>query len=179
MKTCIGLSKNYGMTLIEVLISLVIFAISMLGIGGMLLMSSKANNSSYSKQQAVQSISNILDRMRANSSAAINGNYNASNINSSGAPTIPSAPSASCLSTACSPADLAAYDVWSWLSKDVTQLPSGSGSITTAPSGGANNTLITVTVQWDDSQSQSTLGGSSATSTANPNMVQLSIQSQL
>ena len=86
--------QQRGMTLIEVLIAFVILAIGMLGIAGMLILSSKANNSSYAKQQAVQCIYDIFDKIRANTQAAINGNYNISNINSSGAPVLPAAPGA-------------------------------------------------------------------------------------
>lgn len=168
-----------GLTLIEVLISLVIFALGMLGIANMLMLSSKANGSSYTKQQAVQSVYNIMDKMRANSQAVVDGNYNVSNINSGGAPTIPAAPSVQCTSSACTPAQLAAYDTWQWLSSDVSKLPNGSGSITTASSGASGNTVITVTVQWDDSPAQDKLGASSSASSMNANLVQLRVQGQL
>lgn len=171
--------KYQGMILFEVLISLVIFALGVLGIASMLLLSNKANNSSYTKQQAVQSVYDIFDRIRANSTAAINGNYNVSNINASGNPKLPAQPSPSCTTTICTPAQLAAYDTWYWLTYDVTQLPSGSGSITTTPAGTVGNTLVTITVQWDDSVAQTNLGAANAASATNPNFVQLSIQSQL
>lgn len=169
-----------GMTLIEVLVSIVILAIGMLGIAGMLLLSSKVNNSSYAKQQAVQCVYDIFDKIRANSQAAINGDYNVSNINSSGSPTPPSAPGTLCNQSSCSATQLAAYDTWYWLAYDVARLPNGSGSISASPAGGsAGNTLITVTVQWDDSLAQNAVGASSTRSSTNPNYVQLSVQSQL
>jgi type IV pilus assembly protein PilV len=169
-----------GMTLIEVLIAFVILAIGMLGIAGMLMLSSKVNNSSYAKQQAVQSIYDMFDKIRANYLAAINGNYNVSNINSSGSPTLPSQPGTMCDQSTCSAAQLAAYDTWYWLTYDVTKLPRGSGSITSSLAPGtAGNTLITITVQWDDSLAQNLVGASSAVSTANATYVQLSVQSQL
>ncbi|MFA6303430.1 MAG: type IV pilus modification protein PilV [Legionella sp.] len=171
--------KYQGMILFEVLISLVIFALGVLGIAGLLLLSNKANNSSYTKQQAVQSVYDIFDRIRANSTAAINGNYTISNISSSGNPKLPAQPSPSCATSICTPAQLAAYDTWYWLTYDVTQLPRGSGSITTAPAGTVGNTLVTITVQWDDSAAQTNLGSANAASATNPNFVQLSIQSQL
>lgn len=169
-----------GMTLVEVLVSLVIFAIGMLGIAGMLILASKSNNSSYAKQQAVQCIYDIFDRIRSNYQAAINGNYNISNINSSGAPTLPAPPAAMCNQTPCTSSQMAAYDAWYWLTYQVSNLPNGSGSITSAVAPGtAGNTLITVTVQWDDSLAQNMVGASSTASSANPNYVQLTIQSQL
>ncbi|MCW8408290.1 type IV pilus modification protein PilV [Legionella sp. PATHC035] len=169
-----------GMSLIEVLIAFVILAVGMLGIAGMLILSSKANNSSYAKQQAVQCIYDIFDKIRANTQAAINGNYNISNINSSGSPTLPAAPGVMCNQSPCSNAQLASYDTWYWLSFDVSRLPNGSGSITSAPAPGTGgNTIITVTVQWDDSLAQNQVGASSTPSPTNPNYVQLSVQSQL
>ncbi|MBI2786115.1 MAG: type IV pilus modification protein PilV [Legionella longbeachae] len=170
--------QQKGMTLVEVLIAFVILAIGMLGIAGMLLLSSKVNNSSYSKQQAVQCIYNIFDKVRANSQAAINGNYNINNINSSGSPTPPSQPGTMCNISACSSTELATYDSWYWLTYDVKRLPNGSGSITSTP-GLSGNTIITVTVQWDDSLAQNLVGASSIVVPNNPNYVQLSIQSQL
>jgi type IV pilus assembly protein PilV len=166
------------MTLLEVLVSLVILAVGLLGIASMLMISNKANNSSYSKLQAVQSVYDIFDRIRANSQAAINGNYNITNIGSNGLPTSVSTPSVMCNAATCTPAQMATYDTWYWLTKDVSKLPNGSGSITSALSGVAGNTVITVTVQWDDSPAQNDLGTSSATS-SNANFVQLSIQSQI
>ncbi len=175
-----GCAQQSGMTLIEVLIAFVILAIGMLGIAGMLLISSKANNSSYAKQQAVQCIYDIFDKIRANNQTAINGSYNISNINSSGTPILPPAPAVMCNQSPCSSTQLAAYDTWYWLTYDVTRLPSGSGSISSAPAPGTGgNTLITVTVQWDDSLAQNLVGASSAPAAANPNYVQLSIQSLL
>ncbi|RUR18503.1 type IV pilus modification protein PilV [Legionella sp. km535] len=167
-----------GMTLLEVLVSVVLLAIGLLGIASMLMLSNKANNSSYAKLQAVQSVYDIFDRIRANSQAAINGNYNISNMGTNGLPTTVATPSVMCNVSTCTPSQMATYDTWYWLTKDVAKLPNGSGSITSALSGVAGNTVITVTVQWDDSLAQNQLGASSAAS-ANPNFVQLSIQSQI
>lgn len=173
-------TRQDGMTLVEVLVTLVILAFSLLGIAGMLMFSNKANNSSYAKQQAVQCVYDIFDRIRANSTSAINGNYNINNIGSNGIPTTVSTPSPLCDASVCTPTQMAAYDTWYWLNYDVSKLPSGSGSITTALStNGSGNTIVTVTVQWDDSSAQAMLGASSSVSTANPNYVQLSIQSQI
>ena len=173
-------AQQKGMTLVEVLVTLVVLAFGLLGIAGMLMMSNKANNSSYAKQQAVQSVYDIFDRIRANYQSAINGNYNVSNIGSNGLPTSVTAPSTLCDASYCTPAQMATYDTWYWLTYDVSRLPNGSGSITSALSiNGSGNTIITVTVQWDDSVAQATLGNSSVVSSNNANLVQLSIQSQL
>lgn len=174
--------KNYrfkGMTLIEVLVSIVVLAVGLLGIASMLMLSNKSNTSSYSKQQAVQAVYDIFDRIRANSSAAINGNYNVSNIGSGGMPTAVSSPGVMCNASVCTPSQLASYDTWYWLTKDVAKLPNGSGSVTTALAGAAGNTIITVTVQWDDTPAQASLGANSTASTTNANFVQITVQSQI
>lgn len=160
-----------GFSLFEVLIALVILALGMLGIAHMLLITHKTNSSSYIRQQAIQSAYDILDRIHANRSAAISGNYSISNLVSSGAPTIPSPPAANCSSTLCSPAQLASYDTWHWLATDMARLPNGCGAVSTRLSG--INTIVTVTVQWDDSPTQQALGITS------PTPMQLIIQSAL
>lgn len=154
-----------GFTLIEVLVSVLILSFGLLGIAGMMGLTLKSNNSSYLQQQSVQSAANIVDRIRANSAAAISGSYDVNNLVTSGTPTAPSTPSPDCSTATCNPTQMAAYDSWNWLTKDVAaQLPNGCASVTTAASG--SNTLVTVTVQWDDSPAQSQLGSATAASAA-------------
>ncbi len=160
-------NSQTGFTLIEVLVSLLILAFGLLGIGGMLGFTLKSNSSSYLKQLSVQSASTIIDRMRANKSEAAAGSYSLSNLTTG---TAPSAPTTNCINTTCSPAQLATFDYWDWQINDVSrQLPSGRASITTSLSG--SDTLVTVTVQWDDRPAQSTLGSSTAASApGSPNL---------
>lgn len=165
-----------GFAMIEVLVTMVIMAVGMLGIASMLLLSHKASSSSYLKQQAMQTTYNIIDRMRANRQAAIDGSYNVNNL-ASGVPTLPSTPSPDCSSAACTPTQLATYDVWYWLARDVSLLPNGSASITTSVNGG--NTIVTVTLQWDDSPAQSKLGAAGDVSAMNASLVRYSIGTSL
>ncbi len=165
------MKKKKGFSLFEVLVALVILAIGMLGIARMLMIAHKTNSSSYMKQQSIQSAYDIIDRIRANRDAAISGGYTVSNLVSGGTPSAPNTPSANCDNTTCNSTQLASYDTWHWLTTNVTQLPNGCGAISTAASG--NNTLVTVTVQWDDSSSQQLLGVTS------PSPMQLIIQSEL
>lgn len=172
-------SRQQGISLLEVLISIVVLAVGMLGVASMLLVANKANNSSYAKNQAVQAVYTIFDKIRANPQAAANGSYNISNIGSGGTPTAVTAPASQCSGAPCTAAQLAAFDTWYWLTHDVAQLPSGSGSISTALSGVAGNTIVTVTVQWNDNPAQSVVGASSDTAASSADYVQLRIQSQI
>jgi type IV pilus assembly protein PilV len=56
-------------------------------------------------------------------------------------------------------------------------LPLGTGSIVTKPSG--TNTLVTVTVQWDDSPASQKLGAASSTADGHPNIANFSIATLL
>ncbi len=160
-----------GFTLLEVLIALVILAVGMLGIAQMLLIAHKSNSSNYIRQNAVQAAYDILDLIRANRQAAINGNYNVSNLVTDGTPTIPNSPSENCSVSSCTTTQLAAYDTWYWMASDLTKLPNGCGSVSTSVSG--INTLVVVTVQWDDSPAQKAL------SNQTPTPVKFIIESQL
>lgn len=151
--------KQGAFSLIEILVALIVLAIGMLGIARMLLLSHKASTSNYIRQNAIQSAYNMLDRMHANRQAALDGNYTGGNLVSSGAPTAPSTPSVNCSTSSCSTAELANYDTFIWLTRDVAQLPNGCGKIEVA------NTQVTVTVQWDDSPIDKTLGITNSTPT--------------
>lgn len=165
------MKQKLGFSLLEVLVALVILAIGMLGVAHILLIAHKSNTSNYMKQHAIQTAYNMLDKVRANRQAAINGNYSVNNIVANGAPNVPGAPSTNCNTSICSSSDMASYDTWYWLSNDLVKLPNGCGSVTTAPSG--ISTLVTVTVQWDDSATTQSLGGT------NLNPTQFILQSEL
>ena len=173
-----------GFTLLELLISVLILSFGLLGIGGMMALTMKSNGSSAFKQLSVQSAYNIIDRMRANSQMAVAGSYNVSNLVTSGTPTIPAAPSTNCTTSTCTPAQMAAYDTWYWLANSVTQLPNGCASVATTPAPNGN-TLVTVTVQWDDSRAnqlgqKSALGSAtSASQTVSGNQSQFVTQTLL
>ncbi len=169
-----------GFTLIEVMVSLIVFSAGLLGIIGLLVISVKANSSSYIKQQATQAANDIIDRMHSNSSQATlsPSGYVFSNLVTTGAPTLPSTPSVNCGTSTCTAAQMTTYDLWYWATNEVALLPNGCASITSSVSG--LNTLITVTVQWDDTATEGKLGAStSASVTGHPNLAQISVQTLL
>lgn len=169
-----------GFALMEVLIAVVILAFGLLGLAAMLMTSQKSNNSSYARQQAVQSAYDIVDRMRANSAAAIAGSYGFDNRTSGTAAAVPTTmPSVDCnLTTAtCSATQLAVYDIYYWTKTDLGQLPNGSGKVEIAPLG-TNNTRVTVTVQWDDGPAQTKLGTAATVGTSN-NLAQFIVETLL
>ena len=170
-------SVQRGFTLLEVLVALLVMSFGMLGIASMLLTNMRVNSSSVTKQLAIQSANNVVDRIRANRAAALANAYNVSDLVVSGTPPYPATPGVDCGSASCSPANLATYDVWYWLTRDVAQLPLGTGSIATQASG--SNTLLTVTVQWDDAPAQSKLGAAASSVSGSPNIATLVVTTLL
>jgi type IV pilus assembly protein PilV len=148
-----------GFTLVEVLVSLVVLAIGLLGIAKLMLFSSHANDSAYLRSQATALAYEILDNMRANKAGAIQQLYD------TGLLTVPAAPGTLCeaVNTCTTSAQVALYDVYKWkLRLNANSglpipgaLPNGQGSVATALV--APQTTVTIVVSWDDTVAQSTI----------------------
>lgn len=139
-----------GFTLVEVLVSLVVLSMGLLGIAKLVLLSSHSNDSAYLRSQATDLAYAMFDDMRGNRAQAMAHAYDVA-IN-----TPPAAPG-TCVGVGCAPAALATYDVNSWLARLAAALPSGTGSVVTATSSAPApvGTMATITVQWDDAAAQS------------------------
>lgn len=145
--------RTRGFTLVEVLVSLVILSIGLLGIAKLMLLSSHSNDSAYLRSQATDLAYEMLDYMRANSAQANVplGPYNTP----LGAGAVD--PGFTCVA-AVPCANLALYDVYQWkrrLSVPTGALPNGQGSVATVVAGG--QTTATIVVSWDDSVAEKSL----------------------
>lgn len=118
-----------GFTLLEILISIFVLAVGLLGLAGLQMSGLKNNHSAQLRTEATLHAYDILDKMRLNKDIAKAGGYD---IALSAGP-----PSGSTLE---------ATDVANWLTALVNSLPQGDGAINTAAS------VTTITVQWDDSR---------------------------
>ena len=130
-----------GFTLVEVLVALIILSFGLLGVAGMQISGMKGNHNAFLRSQAQQYAYEMLDMMRANRDAAINGGYNLALTGS-----IPAIPV---------PDPLADQDIREWLrgvtgiSNPASGLPGGQGVI--AVVANADNTwTVTITVQWTE-----------------------------
>ncbi|HTV51139.1 MAG TPA: type IV pilus modification protein PilV [Steroidobacteraceae bacterium] len=155
-----GAAAAPGFTLVEVLVALVVLSIGLLGIGKLMLFSSRANDSAYMRTQATALAYMIMDDMRANRTQAIGGAYQIA----FGAATNPGT---NCDTATCTPAVLASYDLWTWQSQLASALPAGNGSVSivSVPDTNTGDALYeaTVTVQWNDVVAQQSFGAASAT----------------
>jgi type IV pilus assembly protein PilV len=143
-----GARRARGFTILEVLVSLVVLSIGLLGIGKLVLFSARANDSAYLRGQATELAYEILDNMRANRQMAVTQGYDTALNN------VPANPG-SCLGATCTPGQVALYDVYTWKMR-LPSLPAGQGSVVTSLTA---PTTATITVQWDDAAAQSTFAG--------------------
>jgi len=141
-----------GFTLIEVLVALTILSIGMLGLGRLFLYTLQGNSSATSRTVAVNLASDLADRIRANRTAT--SAY-------AGTSPISAAPSTVCVGGAisfvpvCTPAQMAAYDLYLWdaevrcVGGTTCWGASPSWSLVYAPnSGGSGPNSYTITLNW-------------------------------
>lgn len=135
--------KQAGFTLIEVMVSVVVLAIGLLGLAGLQATSMRFNSSAYLRSQATNLAYDIADRMRANVTAARNGNY----IIGVGV----AAPAGNTLD---------ATDLQQWRIALTNILPAGTGGICRGTLNAAGvcavavGNVFTIRIQWDDSRGQ-------------------------
>ena len=106
-----------GFTLIEVLIALIIMSVGMLGIAGLYVHSMKAGSTSLFRHHAVTLAGDIADRIRANPRAGAAYALAGANNNCVGA------------GVDCTPAEMAANDIFLWDQQAATSLPNGAVNI--------------------------------------------------
>jgi type IV pilus assembly protein PilV len=137
--------STLGFTLVEVLVSMMVLSIGLLGVAGLQARSVRDNHNAYLRSQASMLAYEIGDRMRANREALIS---NSAIYNLAIADNAPSSP-ANCVgsSIACSTSDLVQFDQSDWLNRVSTTLPSGDAGIS------CNTARVcTVTVAWDENR---------------------------
>jgi len=141
-----------GFTLIEVLVAMLITSFGLLGIAGLVVTSLRYNQTAWQRSVATQLATDMMDRMRANSFAvvtdtgAIQNTYMVQLVDISAS--TPPSPYCTAFSGAnnpsCTPAQVAASDLYDWKKSITSQLPAGQGLIQWA-SGSSRQIQITLT----------------------------------
>jgi type IV pilus assembly protein PilV len=134
-------SRHSGFTLVEVLVTLVILSVGLLGVAALHTASLRNNLDSALRSQASALASDIADRMRANRNAALGGTYNLAMTDAT--PTLTGTPT------------VAQLDLNAWRTSLAQVLPSGTGSVN------VNNVtdICVITVQWGERAREGELGG--------------------
>lgn len=153
-----GLQQG-GFTLIEVMVSVLILLVGLLGVVGMQMLSLQANQGAYFRSQAIYIGAEILDAMRSNPTAAADyeGVYPVDGANNS---TIPA--DQSCDDTdGCTPQEAALQDLRQWNVHFFDVFGLGAGNFRPSiPNGRAEITSTgndyTVQVNWTERQFDNT-----------------------
>ena len=66
---------NRGVTLLEVMVSVLVFSVGLLGMAGLMLVSQRTNHSAFLRTQAGFLAQGMIDRMRANPGGVWAGSY--------------------------------------------------------------------------------------------------------
>ncbi|MES2015146.1 MAG: type IV pilus modification protein PilV [Pseudomonadota bacterium] len=147
--------RQQGFTLLEVLVTLVIFAFGMLGVAGLQMVSLTNMDMAQHRSVAVLKASEMAERVRANPSAHHLGAEPADHqcrtahyANRNAAP------------ENCSAGELAADDLWDWSQELAARLPSGNGvvcldstpddGVPSAPECDGAGTALAVKVWWNE-----------------------------
>ena len=118
--------RQRGTSMIEVLVTMIIVALGLLGYAGLMTVSIKDNNSAYFRTQATLLSYDIIERVRMNKILAKAGNFN---IALGGA--VPNG------------ANIQLVELSSWRANIAQSLPSGAGSVSVDGSG-----KVTIVIQW-------------------------------
>ena len=148
--------KQSGVTLIEVLVSIMLMSFALLGMAALQAQSMALQTSATTRSSVAVLVSDVADRMRSNLSESPGFNTSvvsptfAISANWAGQATPPSTPSTDCKTTVCNAAARATYDLATWRIKVRNELPRGSALIS-----GGQQTGINVTIMWFDKEFRS------------------------
>lgn len=137
-----------GFTMIEVLVTLVILSVGLLGLAGLQLRAVRNTHNSYLRSQATFLAYDMADRIRANRNAALAGKYNGIDTATKSYADKGCSTTSSATGSACSATDMAAQDAYEWkqtLQNNKTGLPDGAGTVTNNGDG-----TFTVAVSWTE-----------------------------
>jgi type IV pilus assembly protein PilV len=128
-----------GFSIVEAMVALLVLSVGMLGIAGLYVTTLRASGSALFRTHAVNLAADMADRIRANPNAGAAYAAAAADNNCAGG------------GASCSPTQLAADDLFTWLNEIATVLPD-DGDVNTAQGtvavAGANPRTYTITVSW-------------------------------
>ena len=136
--------------MLEILITLVIVAIALLGTAGLQAYAMRVGQSAQFRTQAVFLASDIAERMEANKTAAVAGDYNLALTSAS------SVAATDCATTACNSTDLASWDKSQWGTAIASLLPQATWKITQTTAG--NPSTYEIVISWTDRRTNTKYG---------------------
>lgn len=155
LSSATGTKFERGISLFEILITILVVSVGLLGLAGLQFAGLRAANNAQQHTQATLLAQDIEARIRANSAAAKSPIYAYNNVTLD---TSSSPGSADCLTAACTPVQMANDDIYQWyrlivpMAGDKPLLPNASITVTSN-----NGTDFQTTIQWGDPSGPQTL----------------------
>lgn len=153
-KTNLIRAKQYqsGLSLLEILITVLILAIGSLGVASLQLTGLKYSTGAYGRTTATLLANDMIDRIRANKQYAITDGTNYTVSVFTGSIT----KSTDCNAVICSTGQLAEYDISTWLDNVNRSLVSGRGKVRLVDNG--DETVAEISLQWRQSVTEQPTG---------------------
>lgn len=130
----LSLQHSRGFSLLEVMISVGILSVALLGTAGLMAASLRSTNTAYQRTQATILADDILDRMRTNMAVAQGGGYDIDRYDPAAGPDLTTKTN-----------KLAAYDCEEWTDMIADTLPGGVGMVSVN-----GDKVVTVELEWDN-----------------------------
>ncbi len=129
-------SPQRGFSLIEAMVSLVVVSVGMIGIASLYGQGLRASSTALFRTQAVNLVADMGDRIRMNreGGAAYGGAAANNNCTAAGGAT-------------CTPAQMAAHDLFEWTTRVGQVLPTGAGTVVVL---GTTPPTYRIGVTWDE-----------------------------
>jgi len=151
-----------GFSLIEILVTLAIMSLALLGTAGLQAYSMKLNQGGQFRTQAVFLAADLAERIEANKVGAVAGSYVLATSS------VADPLSTACNVAACGAVALATYDLSQWQNAVAAALPQASWAVAQTVAG--NPSTYTITISWVDRQGDATNAAFSAGSQLGSNV---------
>lgn len=147
-------AASRGMSLVEVMVAVLVLGIGVMGYAALQVRSVRMSEDTYSRSQAMAIAQDAVERIRANLNSL--GDYYSANWGAA-----PTAPANACSYTgaapaACTPAQLAAEDIFQLKTIARSMLPTGSISVQSC------DQLTCVIVAWNETVAATSTGADTA-----------------
>lgn len=159
-------TRQTGFSMIEIAIALLVLSIGLLGIAGLQSSGMQASFKSQQRTIAMNQAQDLADRIRANLSGLRAMEY------TKAIPTSVPSPNCSASANTCTPAELAATDLYNWEQSNAELLPAGAGEISCTDIDAVKTPNIfdagsscQITVRWDANRDGATGTGCDPTNT--------------
>ena len=151
-----------GFSMIEVLVTLLVISLALLGTAGLQAYSMRLNQGGQLRSLAVFLAADLAERMEANKAGAVAGAYAVAST--TGATFLAGAGdvSTACVTGTCNAAALAAFDLSQWQNAVATSLTQSSWSVVQTTTG--NPSAYTITIGWVDRRTNTKTAAADANS---------------